>query len=406
MTESSSGVSIDMLLLDRRAWSVSRLPLNKRHGVNMVRRWWRLLRSFATRHEPPSAAVSQPAELADRTVPCGTEILPYWGPQEKWVRWNHGTVPAIAHHVMKDAAYHDLPILADALEDAGCEDEAVLRHCREGTHTPNCWVPQFLIQPPPGFPTALRLADIAVAERRGRELGVILGATEKDRAGSGMHHDPYRFANSQLREAWHRGVCKAVDGSLVVGLLPGFVGVFSLADPRRRNTYFAGRRMNEEMATFFCFFWSNFPFGEALAARTRGNEWVVVLRREHLDRWNHVIAAFGSRSPRRLSWVCRARSLDGEERVVPMEAEVDYLMSFRWGLRELDPAGNITELLQDIRRKVFHPPLPPGQRWEHITGVPHQGHCPYCGTAFSVDWELPDSESCRGCGACLDFQCD
>jgi hypothetical protein len=34
-----------------------------------------------------------------------------------------------------------MPILADALQDAGCNDDAVLDHCRgEGPHVRGCWV--------------------------------------------------------------------------------------------------------------------------------------------------------------------------------------------------------------------------------------------------------------------------
>ncbi|AMV25096.1 hypothetical protein VT84_11920 [Gemmata sp. SH-PL17] len=34
-----------------------------------------------------------------------------------------------------------MPILADALQDAGCADEALLAHCREpGAHVRGCWV--------------------------------------------------------------------------------------------------------------------------------------------------------------------------------------------------------------------------------------------------------------------------
>jgi hypothetical protein len=34
-----------------------------------------------------------------------------------------------------------LPILADALQDAGCDDEDVLNHCRvERVHVRGCWV--------------------------------------------------------------------------------------------------------------------------------------------------------------------------------------------------------------------------------------------------------------------------
>ena len=35
-----------------------------------------------------------------------------------------------------------MPILADALQDAGCEHEDILAHCRDanGTHVRGCWV--------------------------------------------------------------------------------------------------------------------------------------------------------------------------------------------------------------------------------------------------------------------------
>jgi hypothetical protein len=33
-----------------------------------------------------------------------------------------------------------MPILADALQDAGCTDEAILTHCRgPGPHVRGCW---------------------------------------------------------------------------------------------------------------------------------------------------------------------------------------------------------------------------------------------------------------------------
>jgi len=37
--------------------------------------------------------------------------------------------------------YSAMPILADALQDAGCEDERVLDHCRgPGLHVRGCWI--------------------------------------------------------------------------------------------------------------------------------------------------------------------------------------------------------------------------------------------------------------------------
>jgi hypothetical protein len=63
-----------------------------------------------------------------------------------WLRWNHGTVPAVARRVFEDRAFHDLPILADALEDAGCADAAVLAHCRSGgEHVRGCWAVDLIL---------------------------------------------------------------------------------------------------------------------------------------------------------------------------------------------------------------------------------------------------------------------
>src|SRR5262245_9602646 len=63
-----------------------------------------------------------------------------------WLRWNWGTVPAIARRVYDDRAFHDLPILADALTDAGCDNEEIIAHCRTpGPHVRGCWVVDLLL---------------------------------------------------------------------------------------------------------------------------------------------------------------------------------------------------------------------------------------------------------------------
>ena len=46
----------------------------------------------------------------------------------------------LAEAVYEESAFERLPILADALEDAGCTDERLLRHLREpGGHVRGCW---------------------------------------------------------------------------------------------------------------------------------------------------------------------------------------------------------------------------------------------------------------------------
>jgi hypothetical protein len=63
-----------------------------------------------------------------------------------WLAWNYGTVPAIARRIYEERAFHDLPILADALEDAGCADADLLAHCRgPGPHARGCWALDLLL---------------------------------------------------------------------------------------------------------------------------------------------------------------------------------------------------------------------------------------------------------------------
>jgi hypothetical protein len=55
--------------------------------------------------------------------------------------WLTSTVMQLAQGIYADRAFDRLPILADALQDAGCENGDVLAHCRsEGPHVRGCWV--------------------------------------------------------------------------------------------------------------------------------------------------------------------------------------------------------------------------------------------------------------------------
>jgi len=47
-----------------------------------------------------------------------------------WLAWNDGTVRRIARTIAEQGNYDALPILADALEEAGCVDADILGHCR------------------------------------------------------------------------------------------------------------------------------------------------------------------------------------------------------------------------------------------------------------------------------------
>jgi hypothetical protein len=58
-----------------------------------------------------------------------------------WLAWNDGTIPQLAQGIYDERRFQDLPILADALEEAGCTNADILVHCREsGDHVQGCWV--------------------------------------------------------------------------------------------------------------------------------------------------------------------------------------------------------------------------------------------------------------------------
>src|SRR5262249_12027604 len=60
-------------------------------------------------------------------------------------RWLTSTVGALAGGIYDEFAFDRLPILADALIDAGCEDEGILTHCRSGgAHARGCWLVDLL----------------------------------------------------------------------------------------------------------------------------------------------------------------------------------------------------------------------------------------------------------------------
>jgi hypothetical protein len=70
-----------------------------------------------------------------------------------WLSWHAGTITKLAQSLHEDRALpsghldnHRLAILADALEDAGCDNQDILKHCRsDGPHVRGCWVVDLLL---------------------------------------------------------------------------------------------------------------------------------------------------------------------------------------------------------------------------------------------------------------------
>jgi hypothetical protein len=63
-----------------------------------------------------------------------------------WMTWNDATIPKLSKEIYEVPAFDRLPILADALEEAGCNDADILNHCRrQGEHVRGCWAVDLLL---------------------------------------------------------------------------------------------------------------------------------------------------------------------------------------------------------------------------------------------------------------------
>jgi hypothetical protein len=61
--------------------------------------------------------------------------------------WNGAAVLHMAYLTYRDQAFDNLPVLADALEDAGCADAALLAHLRgPGPHLRGCWALDLILR--------------------------------------------------------------------------------------------------------------------------------------------------------------------------------------------------------------------------------------------------------------------
>jgi hypothetical protein len=63
-----------------------------------------------------------------------------------WLSWDDGAVVRQARAIYEERRWAEMPRLADALVAAGCRDEGLLAHCRQGgEHVRGCWVVDALL---------------------------------------------------------------------------------------------------------------------------------------------------------------------------------------------------------------------------------------------------------------------
>jgi hypothetical protein len=94
-------------------------------------------------------AVSDQTRVIECAAQC--ELLrdiignPFRAPVRK-SGWMTAAVTTLARVIYEERRFEDLPILADALQDAGCDNADVLAHCRgPGPHVRGCWVIDLLL---------------------------------------------------------------------------------------------------------------------------------------------------------------------------------------------------------------------------------------------------------------------
>lgn len=68
-----------------------------------------------------------------------------WGPPSAFTAmppaWRTSTAVALAQQMYDTRDFSAMPILADALQDAGCDNADILGHCRgPGPHVRGCWL--------------------------------------------------------------------------------------------------------------------------------------------------------------------------------------------------------------------------------------------------------------------------
>lgn len=66
--------------------------------------------------------------------------------QRNWLTRNDGCVAKLAQAIVQERQFDMMPILGDALQDAGCHETVLLQHCRLPTsHTSDCFVLRLLL---------------------------------------------------------------------------------------------------------------------------------------------------------------------------------------------------------------------------------------------------------------------
>jgi hypothetical protein len=150
---SGLGIEDGLTLSDSAAWAVQRLL--QRGALDLDHLLYALaqarLKDAGARaylNQTPREAADKArteAHKAELSAQCGL-IREIFGnpflPVTFVPEWRTTDVLLLANGIYEDKAFDRMPILADALQDAGCDNPDILEHCRNPnqTHVRGCWV--------------------------------------------------------------------------------------------------------------------------------------------------------------------------------------------------------------------------------------------------------------------------
>ena len=150
-TAPQSGTKLRTMLAVHRGWSISGVAhaaSNLAAGEPQVGR--PLPRTAAERNEELARRILAEPLRARETTEQTRLLSDIFGNPFRPVTFSPdlrtSTVVALANQMYESRDFSAMPILADALQDAGCDNEDVLDHCRgAGPHVRGCWVVDMLL---------------------------------------------------------------------------------------------------------------------------------------------------------------------------------------------------------------------------------------------------------------------
>ena len=101
--------------------------------------------AFSDYPAPAFAFSDYPASAPEAAAQCHLlrDLFAPFDPlriEPAWLAGCDGAVPVLARGIYEERAFERMPILADALEEAGCDHAGLLAHCRAGEgHVRGCW---------------------------------------------------------------------------------------------------------------------------------------------------------------------------------------------------------------------------------------------------------------------------